>query len=105
MAVSVESRIASRRLHEIGTELLRLREEQLASYLKGPGIREIIIEPTIATLKIRRIKVVLESGHVLILRASGIEDILVDAGEQTDARIRQLEQEWTQLNKKWHMYP
>jgi hypothetical protein len=105
MGVSPEFLAASRRMRQIGQELLEIKKKQLVSALKGPNVREIVVEQTIGTLKIKAIRIKLESGRELLLRASGIEDILMREGEPQDPRVLELEREWATINKKWHLYP
>lgn len=104
MSASPEFLAASRRMRKIGEELLEIKQQQLRAALKGPEVRDVVVEQTIATLKIRCIKIMLTSGRILTLRASGIEGILVQQ-DRSDSRILELEQEWKTLNKKWHLYP
>src|SRR5581483_1094779 len=105
MALSPEYHAASRRLRDIGRELLRLKRQQLLSALKSDRVKDVLIDETIATLKIKRIRVVLADGKELVHRASAIEDLLVQVEDGLSSRIRELEQEWSKLNKKWHLYP
>ena len=105
MALSPEYHAASRRMRNIGRELLKLKRQQLLSALKSDTIKDVLVDETIATLKIKRIRVVLNNGKELVLRASAIEDLLVQIDDDLNPRIRSLEQEWAQLNKKWHLYP